>query len=385
LFAAELLAAQGIGVALYDQMRAPGRKFLLAGRGGLNLTHSEPLARFVARYGAAAPWMRAALDRFPPEALMAWCEGLGESVFTGSSGRVFPSALKAAPLLRAWLRRLAGLGVEFRPQHCWRGWQQGALAFDTPAGPVCSAPAATLLALGGASWPRLGSDGFWVPCLRARGIAVSPLTASNCGVVVPWSGHFAGRFAGQPLKRVALRLGPRHVRGEAMITRDGLEGGCVYALSPEIRAALAQDGLAELFVDLRPDVDLSVLSAQLDGARQGRSLSNHLRALGRLSPAAIGLVQESVQLHGAPARLSLLVKSLRMAVTAMQPIGRAISSAGGIALDELSDELMLKKLPGVFAAGEMLDWEAPTGGYLLQGCFSTAALAAEGIRKTLAS
>ncbi len=380
LMAAEILSAQGHAVTIYDQMPSFARKFLMAGRGGLNLTHGEAAGAFLSRYGPAAPWMGTALAGFSQAALQAWCEGLGQPVFTGSSGRIFPHAMKAAPLLRAWLRRLDDQGVRAATRHRWLGWRgDGALRFASPAGEVAVTPHATLLALGGASWPRLGSDGCWVRILRARGVRVAALRASNCGVTVPWSAVFADRFEGTPLKRIALTAGGRTVRGEAVVTRDGLEGGAVYALSAELRAALDAGAGATVHLDLRPDVSEAALAQRTDGARQGRSLANFLRQAANLPPVSIGLVQEALHAGGADTRLSALIKAMPLRVTATQPIARAISSTGGIALDELDDGLMLRRLPGVFAAGEMLDWDAPTGGYLLQACFSTGVLAARGI------
>ncbi len=384
LIAAERLSAQGHLVTIYDQMPSPGRKLLMAGRGGLNLTHSEPPDAFLRRYTQAAPFIARALDGFPQHALTAWCEGLGQPVFTGSSGRIFPRAMKAAPLLRAWLRRLEDQGVRFAARHQWRGWDSaGALCFTAPGGEVHATPRATLLALGGASWPRLGSDGLWVPVLREAGLRIAPLRASNCGVSVAWSEVFATRFAGTPLKRIALTVGGQRVRGEAMVTRDGLEGGAVYALSGPIRAALDEAVPAMLHIDLRPDVGGLELGARTDGARQGRSLPNFLRQSTNLPPVAIGLVQEALHANAAHETLSGLIKALPVAVTDTQPIARAISTAGGIELDELDENLMLRRRPGVFAAGEMVNWDAPTGGYLLQACFSLGVLAAEGISRVL--
>jgi uncharacterized flavoprotein (TIGR03862 family) len=386
LIAAEHLAQAGHAVTVYDRMPSPGRKFLLAGRGGLNLTHDEPAERFIERYGPAGIWMAEALAVFPQTALRAWCEGLGQGTFVGSSGRVFPEAFKAAPLLRAWLQRLDRIGVRFAGRHRWHGWDTGgALIFETPDSTITVESAATLLALGGASWPRMGSDGTWVSVLRAAGLHVHDLRASNCGVRLPWSPIFAERFEGQPLKRIAVTAGDRTIRGEAVVTCDGLEGGAIYALSPELRSQLDRDGCATLHVDLRPDLALAALSARVDGARQGRSLSNFLRQSAQLSPVAIGLVQEALHAGEATDRLSTLVKAVPLRVSGLQPIARAISSAGGIARDELDAQLMLRRLPGLFAAGEMLDWEAPTGGYLLQGCFSTGVLAARGVTAWLAA
>ena len=385
LAASECLSKDGCSVTVYDHMASAGRKFLLAGRGGLNLTHSEDLAQFLTRYAAAAPWMANALHVFPPRSLQSWCEGLGQHVFTGSSGRIFPAASKAAPLLRAWLRRLGEMEVAFRLRCRWTGWSRsGQLRFATPEGELLTDADAVLLAMGGASWPRMGSDGGWVPILQEHGVRVSALRASNCGLSIPWSPMFRDRFEGQPLKRVALTVGGQTAGGEAVVTRAGLEGGAVYALSAAVRAALDADGVAALQVDLLPDLSMSALAARTDGARRGRSLSNFLRQAAGLAPVGIGLVQEALR-AGAPAQtLNALIKAVPLTIGGLQPIERAISSAGGIVLDELDDGLMLRRLPGVFAAGEMLDWDAPTGGYLLQGCFSTGVLAAHGIRSWLA-
>ena len=385
LAASEWLARNGHSVTVFDRMASAGRKFLLAGRGGLNLTHSENSEPFLSRYAEAAPWMAKALEAFSPQSLRAWCEVLGQPVFTGSSGRVFPVDLKAAPLLRAWLRRLDDLGVAFRLRHRWTGWSRaGALRFTTSEGEWLTTSDAVLLSMGGASWPRMGSDGGWVPILREHGVRVAELRASNCGVTIGWSAAFRDRSEGQPLKRIALSIDGHTARGEAVVTRAGLEGGAVYALSAPIRAALDADGRATLRLDLLPDVDVARLAARTDGARQGRSLSNFLRQAARLAPLGVGLVQEALHAGASPQRLSALIKNIPLPVNGMQPIGRAISSAGGIALGELDENLMLRRIPGVFAAGEMLDWEAPTGGYLLQGCFSTGVLAARGIQSWLA-
>lgn len=345
-------------MTVYDRMGSVGRKFLLAGRGGLNLTHSEPLDRFLPRYGPAAEGVRPAIEAFGPDALRAWCEGLGQAVFVGSSGRVFPVAFKASPLLRAWLARLVGLGVEFRLRHRWLGWRDGALAFATPAGEAAVRPAATILALGGASWARLGSDGAWVDILRDAGVTVSALRPANCGVLHGWSDFFRERFAGEPLKRIAITLGSTTVRGEAVVTVDGLEGGAIYALSRPIREALDREGTAMLLLDLRPDLDGATLQQRMGGGSQSRA--NALRRAG-LAPIASSLLRE---LGGAP-------KQVPVRVTGLRPIDRAISTAGGVAFGAVDAGLMLRALPGVFVAGEMLDWEAPTGGYLLQACFST--------------
>jgi len=384
LMAAETLGGAGHEVTLFDRMASPGRKFLLAGRGGLNLTHSEPLARFLSRYGDDSGWLAPIVAAFSPEDLRAWCEGLGEAVFVGSSGRIFPAAFKAAPLLRAWLRRLDALGVRFEGRRRWLGFGTGGtLRFAAPEGDMDFPSDATLLALGGSSWPRMGSDGGWVPVLRAAGIGVRDLRPANCGVQVAWSAVFAARFEGTPLKRIEMSAGGLSSRGEAVVTRDGLEGGAVYALSARLRDELDKFGAAEIRIDLRPDVAEDVLDRRLAGPRHGRSLANILRQRGGLSPVGIGLVQEALHSGALPERLAALIKCVPVRVAGMQPIERAISSAGGILSDEWDGRLMLKRLPGVFVAGEMLDWEAPTGGYLLQACFSTGRWAARGIQAWL--
>ena len=385
LIAAEKLAERGHDVTVFDQMPSPARKFLLAGRGGLNLTHSEERERFLQRYGAAASWLAPCIDAFSPADLRRWCESLGQDVFVGSSGRIFPKTFKAAPLLRAWLRRLDSLGVRFIARHRWRGFGDAqSVRFEGPHGEVKLSPDATLLALGGASWPRMGSDGDWVATLREHGVGVADLCATNCGAVIPWSPVFAARFEGQPLKRIAVTVGDMRVRGEAVITKDGLEGGAVYAVSSRLREALALGAeKVSLSVDLLPDSSRDALVPALDGPRQGRSLGNFLRQAAGLSPTAIGLVREALLAGAGEVRLSTLVKAVPLAVSALQPVGRAISSSGGVLRDVVDDRLMLKALPGIFVAGEMLDWEAPTGGYLLQGCFSTGVFSAVGILEWL--
>jgi uncharacterized flavoprotein (TIGR03862 family) len=388
--AAETLAQAGAHVTVFDAMPSVGRKLLMAGRGGLNLTHSEPLDTFVTRYREAAPKLAPAIEAFPPDRLRAWCETLGQPTFVGTSGRIFPKVLKASPLLRAWLRRLDASGVSFSLRHRWMGWDDKArLLFQTPDGPRAIDAGATVLALGGASWPRLGSDGGWVETLRAKGVTVSPLKSANCGFVVGWSDVFRERFEGEPLKGIALSFGGRGVRGEAVITRDGLEGGAVYALSAELRDAILNSGQATLHVALRPDISHGDLVKRLVSPRGKQSLSNWLRKVAQLSPAAIGLLQEaaiasSVSLASLSAeKLAELINAVPLRLTGVAPIARAISSAGGIAFDELDANFMLCRLPGVFAAGEMLDWEAPTGGYLLQACFATGVAAGKGAAKWL--
>ena len=380
LMAATRLAEAGCPVTVYERMPSPARKLLMAGRGGLNLTHSEPLDVFLSRYQPAAPALLAAVRAFPPaDALRAFAQDLGEPTFVGTSGRVFPTSFKASPLLRAWLARLAAAGVELKTRHTWQGWTaDGALRFATPDGEEAARPAATLLALGGASWPRLGSDGGWAPMLRARGVTVAPFRPANMGVLIGWSEPML-RFAGTPLKRIALSCGAARVRGEAMVTATGLEGGAVYALSAAMRAALDTSGTAELTVDLRPDLDVGQLARKLEAVPERYSLSNRLRKGGGLSPVAASLVREAGLLPGGAPALAARIKAVPLAMTGTCGLERAISSAGGIAWEGLDADFMLRAMPGVFACGEMLDWEAPTGGYLLQACFATGLAAAEGI------
>ena len=389
LVAAEILSAAGLRVDIYERMPSPARKFLMAGRGGLNLTHSEPFERFVARYGKRATALRPALEAFPPSALRAWADSLGAETFVGSSGRVFPKAMKASPLLRAWLARLEAQGVRLQPRSDWQG-------FDSHRSVINGAPVAadaTLLALGGASWPRLGGDGGWAPVLADRGVALAPFQPANAGFRAAWSDHFARQFAGEPLKNIALRFGGRDVKGEIMLTRYGLEGGAIYALSGALRDAIARDGFADLIVDLKPELDAGQALNRLKRASPKDSHGNRLRKSLNLSPAAIGLLKE-VELSSSPPRVGEVayagyrrsagggpsdVKSATLRLTGMQGLDRAISTAGGIKFDAMTPDFELKALPGVYAVGEMLDWEAPTGGYLLQACFATAVWAAKAI------
>ncbi|MFM2044218.1 MAG: hypothetical protein RLY86_2794 [Pseudomonadota bacterium] len=382
LMAAEVLSARGSRVDVFDAMPSVGRKFLMAGRGGLNITHSEPIDRFLGRYGSARSFFDPLLARFSPTDLRAWCEGLGVPTFVGSSGRVFPRTFKASVLLRAWLKRLEGQGVRIHTRHRWTGWDRvGDLAFDTPAGPVAIAADATVLALGGASWPRLGSDGGWAPLLAARGIALSPFRPSNSGFDVAWSPGFIDRAEGEPLKRIALTIGTRTVKGELVVTRAGLEGGALYALSAPLRDAILADGAVTVSLDLKPDLTEAQVAGKLGRASAGESLPNRLRKALTLGPPAGALIREFAPAAdlGTPGRLARMVKALPVVLTGVRGLDRAISSAGGIRLDELDGNLMLTRLPGVFCCGEMLDWEAPTGGYLLQGCFASGIAVADGI------
>ncbi|MBU3971525.1 MAG: TIGR03862 family flavoprotein [Alphaproteobacteria bacterium] len=390
LMAAERLAQAGLKVVVHEAMPSPARKFLMAGRGGLNLTHTEGLEGFVGRYGEAGGTVAAWLERFSPTHLVGWAEGLGQATFTGSSGRVFPRAMKASPLLRAWLGRLNGLGVEVRTRSRCAGPRlrrddEGmAWRFDTPEGERIETPDAVVLALGGASWPRLGSDGGWRGWLEAAGVAVAPFRPSNVGFDVAWSEVFADRFAGEPLKPVALTHGERTVRGEAMVTRYGLEGGGVYALSAGLRDAIERDGSAALTVDLRPDLSVEALAGRLAKPRGKDSATNWLRKVAGLSPAAVGLLREIPgELPAGADKLAKRIKAVRLTLTGVQGLARAISSAGGVGLDQVDEGLMLTALPGVFVAGEMLDWEAPTGGYLLQASMASGVVAAEGVLRWL--
>lgn len=375
-------------MTVYDRMPSVGRKFLMAGRGGLNLTHSEPLAAFIARYGAAADWLAPAIRAFPPEALRAWCEALDQKTFVGSSGRVFPTEMKASPLLRAWLRRLQNLGVHFALRHDWLGWRNGALRFATPDGEKQVIADACLLALGGASWPRLGADGGWTKLLAAEGIPLTPLQPANCGFVVPWSEHFQQRFAGIPLKNITLTHNGTSRSGEAMITQKGLEGGALYALAPSVRAALAAEGSATVLLDMLPHTTAEQLAQKLSAPRGSQSLSTYLRKAAGLSPVQIGLLRETLNaeaLAAPPAYLAAQIKQIPIRFTATAGMARAISTVGGVPQVALDEHFMLRTKPGLFVAGEMLDWEAPTGGYLLQGCFSTGMAAAGGIQAFIES
>jgi uncharacterized flavoprotein (TIGR03862 family) len=389
LIAAERLALAGHTVAIYERMASPARKFLLAGRGGLNLTHSEPIAALLDRYGEARPWLEPAIRAFPPQALRDWADGLGAESFVGSSGRVFPKAMKASPLLRAWLTRLDGLGVQLQAGRLWMGWDEGgALRFSVRGGSEeLVKPRATLLALGGASWPRLGADGSWVALLEQRGIAIAPLRPANAGFTVAWSALMRDKFAGLPLKRIALSFAGQRVLGEAMIDAGGIEGGAVYALSGPLREAIAREGEAIPMVDLRPDLKEADLANRLAKRRPGETLSNHLRKAAGLSPVAAAVLREAAggPLPAEPEALAPLIKAAPLRLTGIASLARAISSAGGVRAGEIDPDFMLKRQPGIFVAGEMLDWEAPTGGYLLQACFATGVAAAEGIGRRLSS
>lgn len=386
LMAAETLAEKGYRVTVYDRMASPGRKFLLAGRGGLNLTHTDEPDAFMAHYREASAWLWPFIEAFSPDDVRDWCDGLGEDSFAGSSGRVFPKSFKASPLLRAWLRRLDALGVTFSARHHWQGWDSaGALRFRVADGQeILAKPDATLLALGGASWPKLGADGRWTSILKQSGIAVTPLQPANSGVLVEWSDLMKTRFAGTAIKRVVASCGQSQAKGEAIITEKGLEGGLIYSLGPDIRRQIEADGQALIHLDLRRDLPLPLLTERLSKPRGKMSVSTWLHKAAGLAPAAIALFREE-HATGAkapfddPVEMAKLLKNLPLHLRGIAGLERAISTAGGLALSQLDDHLMLKNHPGVFVAGEMLDWEAPTGGYLLQACFSTGVAAANGM------
>lgn len=393
LMAAETLRAAGLQVDLYDAKGSVGRKFLIAGKGGMNLTHSDPFEVFVTRYGTRTREVAAWLRDFDADALRTWASGLGVETFVGTSGRVFPSDLKAAPLLRGWVRRLREQGVRFHVQHRWLGWDDaGALRFAAPDGEVAMRADAALLAMGGGSWPELGSDGAWVAPLKDKGIHVAPLQPSNCGFDIDWSEHLATRFAGAPLKPVVAHWHdadgtPQQRQGECVITATGIEGSLVYALSPMLREALARDGEATLVLDLLPGREERDLVRRLAKPRGSRSLSEHLRREAGVSGVRAALLYEVLDQAALsdPAKIAATLKRFPFRLQRTRPIAEAISSAGGVGLDAVDGRLMLSDLPGVFVAGEMLDWEAPTGGYLLTACFASGRHAALGVVDWLAN
>ena len=386
LMAAEVAANMGVGVDLYDSMPSAGRKFLMAGKGGLNLTHAEPQAQFAARYGTRRARIEPWLDTFGPDALRAWTQTLGIDTFVGTSKRVFPTAMKAAPLLRAWIRRLREAGVTFHMRHRWLGWNADAsLKFSTPLGEHAVRADAVVLALGGGSWARLGSDGAWVSVLAARGVSLAPLRPANCGFDCAWSAHLRTRYAGQPLKSVSASFtddtGATHQQpGECIITEAGLEGGVIYALAAPLRDALEAHGSATLHLDLAPGRDEQRLTRDLSESRGKRSLANHLQDKAGIAGVKAGLLREIASAADLAdgTRLAALIKALPLRLTATRPLDEAISSAGGVRFDALGEHLMLRAVPGVFCAGEMLDWEAPTGGYLLTACFASGRVAGAG-------
>ncbi len=379
LMAAETARAAGVEVDVFEAKGSAGRKFLIAGKGGLNLTHGEPRPAFDARYGARRHEVAAWLDGFDADALREWARGFGVDTYIGTSGRVFPMDRKAAPLLRGWVRRLRDSGVRFHVQHRWLGWNDdGALRFDTPEGEQRVRAGATVLAMGGGSWPQLGSDGEWEPTLRARGIDVAPLQPSNCGFDIDWTEHFAQRHAGAPLKPVVAHWrdasGTEHaLQGECVVTAHGIEGSLIYALSAQLRDTIARDGEARLELDLAPGRDLARLASELARPRGGRSFSEHLRRQTGLSGVKAALLHEVLDAsqRGDSDVVATTIKRLPLRLLRPRPIAEAISSAGGVRLEAMNAQLMLQAMPGVFCAGEMLDWEAPTGGYLLTACYAS--------------
>lgn len=391
LMAAEALSLAGVQVDVYDAMPSVGRKLLLAGIGGLNITHSEDYDTFCARYGDRQPQLQAVLDRLPPSALRAWVHGLGIDTFVGSSGRVFPTQMKAAPLLRAWLHRLRSAGVRLHVRHRWLGWDaDGALRLASPGGEISLKPQATVLALGGASWPQLGSDGAWLPWLKARGVEIAPLQSANCGFEVAWSAHLRDKFAGAQLKSVALTFTDGEGRteqrqGEMVVSAHGVEGSLVYAFSQRLREQLNAHGSATFTLDLAPGRDAARVLAEVSHPRGSRSLSSHLQSRVGLTGVKVALLHEvlSKAQFADAATLAATIKALPITVRAPRPLAEAISTAGGVRFNSLDQNLMLTALPGVFVAGEMVDWEAPTGGYLLTACFATGLCAGQGARDWL--
>jgi uncharacterized flavoprotein (TIGR03862 family) len=386
LMAAETLSAGGVQVDLYDAMPSVGRKFLLAGKGGMNITHAEDFDAFAGRYGARSGEVSRWLEGFTPQQVREWIHGLGIDTFVGSSGRVFPADMKAAPLLRAWLHRLREAGVRFHMRHRWLGWQDGALLFATPEGERLETAGATVLALGGASWARLGSNGAWAPLLAQRGVEVAPLLPMNCGFDAGWSEHFRSRHAGAPLTTVALGVdgadGKRIYRkGQFVVTATGIEGSLVYALSGAIRDRIARDGQATVWIDLLPDHDAARVAEEVLHPRGTRSMSSHLQSRLGIKGVKSGLLHECLgkEEYADPARLARAIKALPLRLERPRPIDEAISSGGGVRFEAMeSPGGMLRALPGVFVAGEMVDWEAPTGGYLLTACFGSGRAAGQG-------
>lgn len=393
LMAAEVLSNAGVQVDVYDAMPSVGRKLLMAGRSGLNLTHAEDYAQFVTRYGNRQAELQAMLDDFTPEALRVWVQGLGIETFVGSSGRVFPTEMKAAPMLRAWLLRLKAAGVVFHLRHYWLGWAEfgSTLRFATPNGEVQQSADAVLLALGGGSWAKLGSDGKWLNTLQQAGVDVAALRPSNCGFTVNWSEHFRSRYAGQPVKNVSISLSDVNAQhwqqqGEFVISGYGVEGSLIYTLSAPIRDLIEQGKPAIIYLDLAPDKSLQKLTTELARPRNKNSLSNHLRKRLNIDGVKTALLHEFVNKQNLndPAQLVAAIKALPLPLIAPRPIDEAISTAGGVMFETLNKQLMLQARPGVFCAGEMLDWEAPTGGYLLTACFASGRAAAKGMLEWLA-
>jgi uncharacterized flavoprotein (TIGR03862 family) len=384
--AAEVLSKAGVKVDLYDAMPSVGRKFLMAGKGGMNITHSEPFDKFLSRYGSRQAYIKPLLDAFDAEALRAWVQGLGIGTFIGSSGKVFPADMKAAPLLRVWLHRLRVDGVSFHMRHQWLGWDDGLLRFSTSAGERKVSADAVVLALGGGSWPQLGSTGAWVPLLARQGVLVEPLQPSNCGFDVGWSEFFRSRFAGQPVKSVLASFtnsagAEFRLSGELLVTENGVEGSLIYQLSQFLREQIAATGTASIYLDLAPDKGKQLLIDRISQPHGKRSMANHLRKKIGIDGVKAGLLREvlSKAHFDDPVRLCAAIKALPVTLVTARPIDEAISSAGGVSFEALDEQLMVRSMPGVFCAGEMLDWEAPTGGYLLTACFAGGRVAGESV------
>jgi uncharacterized flavoprotein (TIGR03862 family) len=392
LMAAETLAQGGYQVDLFDAMPSVGRKFLLAGKGGLNLTHAEEMSDFVRRYGKRQDVISTWLNEFNPQNLRLWAKGLGIDTFVGTSGRVFPTDMKAAPLLRSWLQRLRAKGVRFHMRHRWTGWQDNKLRFSTPYGDLFYAANAVVLALGGASWPRLGSDGSWLPLLKSKGVAIAPLEPSNCGFDVGWSDHFKTNFAGIPLSPIAVTYtnsdgAPSRRLGQFVVSEYGVEGSLIYALSGLLRDQIKAKGSTQIHLDLLPDLPLHRAVQHCEHPRGSRSMAGHLQSRLNLRGVKTGLLREfcSPETLENPVLLANAIKALPITLKAARPVSEVISTAGGIKLEALNRDLMLKEMPGVFCAGEMLDWEAPTGGYLLSACFASGKVAGKAAMTWLAT
>jgi uncharacterized flavoprotein (TIGR03862 family) len=387
LMAAEVLADAGLGVHVFERMPSVGRKFLMAGKGGLNITHTEPRDAFFARYGERRNALQPMLSAFDADALRGWAHGLGIITFVGSSGRVFPHEMKAAPLLRAWLHRLRGSGVRIHVRHCWQGWNDcGALHFDTPHAERVEAADAVVLAVGGASWPQLGSDGAWVDTLTQRAVSIATLRPANCGFDVEWSDHFAQRYQGQPIKSVVATFtdangATNQRRGECVVSAAGIEGGLIYALSASLRDSLEATGSAILKLDLAPERSFERLVSELSHPRGSRSVTSHIQSRTGIKGVKLGLLREvlSAEDLAQPVKLTAAIKALPLKLKRPRPLAEAISTAGGVSFDALDEHMMIRSMPGVFCAGEMLDWEAPTGGYLLNACLATGRAAGRGV------
>ena len=380
--AADVISAGGLKVDVYDSMPSVGRKFLMAGKSGLNITHSETFEQFVSHYGKRQAQIELLLKNFGPDRLRQWVHGLGIETFIGTSGRVFPVGMKASPLLRAWLKRLTDSGVTFHLRHKWRGWNADqSLTFETPEGEKAVTPDATVLALGGGSWSRLGSDGMWVPRLEQAGVRVEALKPSNCGFDVGWSPHFRERFDGHPIKSVVLSFRSFHQQGEFIVTKEGVEGGLIYTASAMIRDEISAHGKAIISLDLAPDRSLEWLAEKLSKPRRARTIASHLKKTVGIKGVKAGLLREFVSKEDFSnvERLAHFIKNLPIPLIAPRPLDEAISTAGGVVFESLDENLMIRSMPGVFCAGEMLDWEAPTGGYLLTACFASGYTTGTGV------